>query len=859
MNKWTKDCNHQEMITLLKNKYILVFCIINITSCSSVNITTPDRSKNITMNSKLKSFDSSKFSILSEFKEVTKLEEFSNHVEQMLLKYDYEDFLPKNFNIQSVNSFINAMGTLGYFSGLQTSAKTNINFLGTNGTELILTNTPMFVTSSNVWDQNTEEYTPMFVEETKQIVQPRMNEYGWKCELTDEIISANKTVEEVKNPTEISSIFKSTNGNYMFTWFNKFCAAFSVGTFKNETVSFSKILLNILMRYYGFYAYGGGYNETYGGNTLNYDSVIQNGTFFRYSLNANNPTILFYACTMGDLMVQGKPADVTLIPIRSEDISSRIENNDWISVNVEQPFIYYNTLFRRTVGGTNTNDHQTFSDITYVPGPVTAICFVIVDQDNPDNDDDILIGANGVVNTSTNNPWDGVNVGVTCNDILNNSNILGDQVYTRWCRYFYNPMDVEIAMDVMSRVGFKFPLMKRSGYVYDGTSSQSMDTGFELLDIDSGAMSGWSHITDYNVLNSTISLDFSRSSRCFSDSLGTRVGGVADAVIYNIPDCSEMMYLAGARHILKDVGCGKYLSETISHIYYRSLIWSLKTAFIFDFYRSLTHKPLNSEIIQPLSSGITLQDYKTIGFETAKIIDNAIMTKCNTKNYVSKGNLANLASGLTYNDTFMAGQINRNLMETGSFTNYSMYYKLWNWIVTTFKIENVIIKGKPMINMSRRPNTNVITMKMIVDETNNAIYQDNDENENFELMNGIQQMMLDTQDRIRHTDNNGNLQHHATGLSGIYLFATPDGQQYRLWRHKQSFHRTTNNTGEVVWSRLEFNYTYFNNICNGVDCLYVIDINNNGKAYENINMNSEKKDKDSKLGFGKKPLDVKSN
>lgn len=817
------------------------------------------------MNSEIKLINGSKKGVNNKLTELKETKDEYSLITEILNSNDYELFIAKNVSVNGATSIIaqekfrSLTSDLYFLSGMQSTNKMNLYQMQSEQVEELLTGSSSMCISGHIYDKIGLAYAQTLCQPIIQRARIQKGMYGFDIELTQEGKESIVALDKLTTPNEFASIFKSTNSKYTFTNFGKFMSRFAANIFANEKISFSKILINILLERYGDFVWEGGFNETFGGGTADFGAEIV-GNYFPTSTNAANPNLNFRACTLGDIVQNSNvPTGYQLIPIRTEDISDRLGNNDWIVHWSEQPFkLKSRTIVTQTEVA---NIFRSFSNMTHIDGGnvVTGYCFVVVDDDVAGSNLNIQIAQGLNINTVINSPFGGANLVGTCDNIFNNRTIDGEVAFNRWCRYYYNPMDVKIAIERCAIMGIKFPLIQSSRYCGSSTNTE-INSVVGIQDADRAlTTSGWGLGTDnlYNPISSSYSIDVTSNGNSFIDYQGIRTD-IAYVVQYDIPDSVDVSWIAAARHIFNNIGSASFSEETVFHIWWRTIVMAHKGIWMYDMFRSFTHKPLNIEIMNPLQCGTVLQDYKNTRTEVSQIINKYMEEICGLNDYHSRAILASwiLNNGIFPTDIGGLPFILDYFCETGGCANMSMFYKGYNWLKTGYQIDEKILY------IQRNSLLGNVTTQLLLDEKKEYSYHSSN-NESIGIRNACLQIANNEIDVITVMDRNS---HAISWPLGFWnLNTTGNGfwrlgsnlALYRICKHKISLLRTYTQNTLPSWVRMNILFTYFMQVMNGTDGMYIIDQNICGEEYADLNKNSEYSNQLELSGFSFKKPEVK--
>lgn len=815
------------------------------------------------MNSEIKLINGSTKGVNSKLTELKETKDEYSLITEILNSNDYEMFIAKNVsvngntNIVAQEKFRSLTSDLYFLTGMQSTNKMNLVQMQSEQVEELLTGSSSMCVSAHI-DNRMGGFIQINCNPIMQRVRFQKGMYGFNLELTQEGKESIVALDKLTTPNEFASIFKSTNSKYTFTNFGKFISRFAANIFMNEKISFSKILINIMMERYGDFVWEGGFNETYGGGTADFGAEIV-GNYFPYSAPAVNPNLNFRACTLGDIVTANNvPSGYQLIPIRTEDIGDRLGTNDWVVAWSEQPF---KVKSRPVITETDANNiFRSFSNMTHINGgnSVTGYCFVIVDDDTPAAQTIINIGVNQIISTVTNSPFGaGVNLVVTADNIYNNRTIDGEIAFNRWCRYYYNPMDVKIAIERCAIMGIKFPLMQSSRYAGTANNLETVTSvGLRDADFNLTRTSGWGEVGTERYDLSAWMMDVRDNGNTFIDYQGIRTDR-SYVVQYDVPDSVDVSWIAAARHIFNNIGCSSFNEETIFHVWWRGMIMAHKGAWIYDMFRSITHKPLNLEIINPSQCGIVLQDYKNTRTEVSKIINKYMIEICGLSDYHSRAILSSwvLNNGVSALDAFAHPLISNFYCETGGVANMSMFYKGYNWLKTGYQIDEKVFY------LQRNSLYGYVTAQLLLDEKKEYSYNSSN-NESLTLRNTCLQIANTVSDRINVQDRNSFQIMWPLGVfnynaEGSYLRLGNNLTLYKIVKHKISMLRTYTQNQLPSWIRILLPFNNFMQIIQGTDGMYIIDTNVANDEYSDLNKNSEYSEQLDVSGFQFVKLEVK--
>lgn len=547
--------------------------------------------------------------------------DLSNERVNILNSKYYNRFINRGKNYQGVNQMNNLITGIRKTSGIKTTARSAyVNGAGTIETTMFTTSNRQIV-SAHLHDIVANAYVQTPVPQVKQTIgidTLRGREAIVTKDLTNMITTLNNTAEI----STYNNMFKVTNNNFVYTQANAFFAGFGEEVKKLEKVSFAYELLKIMTIRDQTIEYAGGLNILYSGNTNTVTrTALNQGNYFPESINAANPNMDFYACTLAMLNEYGEPDGVTLVPIQLSDVYQRVENNSWAMVYMQTPFKDFNEAI--TLSTDAGNLFKCFSNSTLIEGANTSICFVIVDDDRLVGNVDINIGQAVAVNTVIHNPWDGVALVVTMDDVTGVGGVPYSvlSMYERWCNYFYNEEDIDEVIKIMSLAFHKVPMLQTAlfnlaGALVDGTIGlRDADRALRTLLIS----------TNGDLLNAAVYRVSVTDNSIWCDGLFQKMTLDATQMGYLVESTSPRMRIATVRHML--VGYGTTLAvKSMDYIWYQGLIYANKIGVCSDLSRMISSKPSNIELINPLACNITNQVYKDYGFVFKYVLD-AIFTK----------------------------------------------------------------------------------------------------------------------------------------------------------------------------------------------------------------------------------------
>lgn len=783
---------------------------------------------------------------------IEKIEDQYKFIFEMLKSIYYESYLDKKTTITSQLWAVaqekcrKLFADLYMYSGLQCASKSDLLIMSATQVQEIFSSTTMFYYHGLLFN-NGGQQVQTAADVPEQWIVNTKGQCGFNPQFNDFTKEIIKTVNDSKSVNEINQLFRSTNSSYVFTNFSKFVTSFSLNVDKTEKCSFSKILINILLYWYGEYSYEGGINTCYGGHTCMYQAEIV-GVYFPYTAAQANPNLNFRACTLGDLVNYGVPGGYEIVPIRTEDCQSAIVNNDWIIAFAEQPF----KEFSRGIALDNDVQQifRSFSNCTRANGGNVdkGFCFVIVDNDIKDDDVNIVIGAATNVNTVVNSPFiGGVDAVATCDDIYFGSSDNGEAVFNRWCKYYYNPIDIEIAVERVAILAHKFPLFQCSRYMGFSNLGDNVKI-MGLRDEDRGSRTMvWGLANEINYTNGNLLiLNYIKNAGTFVDYQGVRTCllGIQNCkVSYHVPDATNQMWIAGARHMFSNVGILNNEKAVCSgfYLFYRSAVFAQKGAWIFDHFRSITHKPLNVEILQPLVIGISHSDYIDMRPECSQTIDYYFNKVIGVDGYTSR---CDLSSFRTYNvmdlvDVNLNNFLSNPYFETGGIVNFAIFYKGMDWLQKGYKLNEKLLYTYRDINLGE------LKSEFKVDEKFEYVYQTNEINENIDVRNTVNQLFNGNTDTVTVTDQFGN-QNILPGMvfgfnlnnQGFFRNASNMNIMFSVSKMKITMFRcisVKNFNFYISWARVQVGFQGYMAKVNGTNSLYVLDTNIGGKNFETIN------------------------
>lgn len=631
--------------------------------------------------------------------------DLSNYRIKILEDKSFEKFINKGSYYLAPNQMNNIISGIGKTNGLSTTVRSAyVNGSGSLSTGSLTTSNRQIV-SAHLHDIVANAYIQTAVPQVKQVITEDFLR-GKSANVTSDL---NNTVNTLNTTQEISmynNMFKVTNNNYVYTQDNAFFAGFGKEVKNLETVSFAYELLKIMAIRDQTIEYAGGLNLVYSGNTKTVTrTALNEGNYFPESVNAVNPNIDFYACTLAQLNEYHPPNDITLIPILKSDIYQRAANNSWAMVYMETPFKDFNEAI--TLNTDVANLFKTFSNSTIIPGGTVSFCFVIVDDGQNDNVD-VKIGQAVDINTQVNNPWTGVAQVVTMNDVTGVGGVVQYDtllMYERWCNYFYNEEDIEQVIRIMSLAFHKVPLLQSAFFSITGVAVNGV---LGLRDADRGNRTLLLS-TNGDLLNNATYRVSITDNKIWVDSLYQKMTLDPLQMEYLVESTSFRMRVAAVRHML--TGYGTTLNvKTMDFIWYQGCILANKIGVCSDISRMISSKPANIEIINPVACNITNQIMKTYGFPFKTILDKYFTMTFgrNTKN-TGKWNVITMANSIqfTLQKFDVGGLYNMNLFPYAIENHFNLNQKIINnfklvrdqtagtiGYAKTYSIENVLLEQR---------------------------------------------------------------------------------------------------------------------------------------------------------------------
>lgn len=535
-------------------------------------------------------------------KNISKLmnnEDLGKHLKEVITNSIFNDFtINKTRTTPNIN-FSNLEKFGGLYSGYiqqEGSIYKNSN----NAPLLWNYSSDRYPISSDLWDG--ASYTTTTAFRCKQRISCR-NDYGYKIEWNDEMKESIIALEKEVAPNSFSNIFKTNDSDYVYSTFNKFVGILDGNSLDLRHVSFVKFLLKILLFQGAPNFASGGLNLVVGGSTV-VTGAITTETYLPRSQDALGASFDCYACTLGELVNNGYPEGMTLIPIRKNSAYNKGRNNTCVIMHAQAPFWVH--TWNSITSTVNTNVYTEWSDSTDMDGETGYFCFVIVDSDKVNSNMDVIAGNTSTINTATNNPWTGAAVNVTCANIVIGAESYDEMINT-WFDYYGNERDLKFGMFISALTMVKFPLMKTQKYQYNSTT---VTRNLALQDADRATTGDtfWG-ITENDVFNGVMPFEY--INEWWSDALGNKVStsGVktnkgTPVSVYDIGDVNEQMELLCVRGMIKGIGGRKKEIPTRLKIDNSTYMLANVLAISFDTYRSITSKPLNVEIANPYDCGI---------------------------------------------------------------------------------------------------------------------------------------------------------------------------------------------------------------------------------------------------------------
>lgn len=439
--------------------------------------------------------------------------------------------------------------------------------------------------------------------------------FGQKALFTDEVSQYIIATDEIQSASSMNSSLRINNPNYNYTSLNNYLSFIGNKKGALEKISFVYELLKILLLYNEDVVYPGGINLLYASESTTANLTVREitpaGTYFPWSRVAiADPNINFFATTLGKLSTNLEPNNMTIVPIRKEDISNEEANNAWICVYLEHPIIELTA--RVTLSVENTNRFTTFGNCTHVKGENYNILFVIVDEDNPTVNLSINCGNGRSVSTITNTPFAlipvpvAIPVGLEIYRPPPGIHPKINHAWLRWCKYFYNSADVEYAVTLAALVMHKAPLIQ----------AFAQDTGIGTLN------QSWGISDSDNPLRRNLlvdGVDEADASPCrlnigsynlWVDALLQRIEGGEEGKYgeYVVPYTSNRLRILAARKFISGYGRANKIGERIDVIYYKTITKANNILVCSDLSRMSSSKPSNLELLQPFTLGVTIQD-----------------------------------------------------------------------------------------------------------------------------------------------------------------------------------------------------------------------------------------------------------
>lgn len=507
----------------------------------------------------------------------------------------FDQFCNKTIDIKDVfNTTVSGIDTLNGISAVEKYSVNGIPYFGSN---MMSSNRQIF--SAHLTDINAQTVQTAVVPVRQTVAQNKL--IGSTVVFSDEIKEYIKPTEDIQTASSMNSSLRINNSKYTYTTLNNYLSFLGQKNTVLEKITFGYELLKILIMYDEQIVYPGGLNLAYSGETVvTVKGANVLGNYFPESTNGANPNINVYATTLGR-MISGEPAGMTIIPIRQEDIQDGLINNGWVQVYMENPIQISSDIVTTSTDILNT--YRTFGNTTKIAGGVNNICFVVVDDDSKTDDVRINIGQNQTLSTVTNNPFLPIQVPVvvTMNNLTGVGGLSCDvnDLWERWCKYYYNSADVEYIKNLSALILHKFPLF--ATHAMHGGANQQFISGLQ----DDDKMSrDWNigTVADEAVVNKVVSI---ASNAFWTDGLLCKLTTNVVQTKYQVGYTSNRLRILCARGFVYNYGKSKQDSR-VDYIYYQTMIQANLIAICTDITRMKRSKPVNYEILQPAQLQIAL-------------------------------------------------------------------------------------------------------------------------------------------------------------------------------------------------------------------------------------------------------------